>query len=154
MLRTVLGVPKARVHIGAFLVAAVATPFLFAALGLAFMGFGVLITAYAAILGLPAMVLLGLPGAYLVITRRPRADGTASLGNFAMSGLAANLLAFPLGLLVLVVLGQSLAEAFSVMLFYCSCGLIAAPIQALIFGCLYQAIAPAPEHVIDEEVFC
>ena len=145
---------KVRAHPGAFIAAAILTPILFALSGIVFFFYGVVITAYAAVLGLPAMILLGLPCAYLVITRRPAQDGLASLGDITMSGLAANFLAFPFGVLVIAVLGEPISDAIQVVLFYCGCGLIAAPVEALIFGLLYRTFAPPPTLVVDAEVFC
>ena len=153
MLTQLFGPKKVRLHVPAFVAASLLSPLIFGCSGVILAGYGILITAYAAFLGLPAMILLGLPLAYVAITRRPLQDGTASVGDITAAGFVANFLAFPLGVIVLIFPLMDLGAALSFMMFYCGCGLIAAPLQAAIFGVLYKAIAPKPELVIDAEVF-
>ena len=153
MLIRLIGPRQVRVHAGAFVAAAVLTPLVFSLTGVIFLLYGVVVTAYAAILGLPAMICLGLPLAYLAISRVPLSDGTASVGAIATSGFIANGLALPLGFGVLTLSGQDAGSAWAFMLFYCGCGLLAAPLQAAIFGVVYRVIAPRAEPVIDTEIF-
>ncbi len=147
-----LRTPVVQIDWRAFLIAIVVTPFAFAPTGVIFMGYGVVVTLVAAVVGLPAMILIGGPLAYLAITRFPAADGRVSLGAGALTGLIAIVLAGPLGVVAMVIWGESATEAAVVMLYYVAFGLIAAPLEGLIFAAIYRRFART-ERIVDAEVF-
>lgn len=133
---SLLGPPRYRVPFGPFLLALALTP---VALGLA--GGILIIPFFAAILGLPAQLLLGGPMAWIVSARYANATGHVALDALAAGGFFANILAFPAGLTVLLLTGEHIAQALDTMLFYCGLGVIFAPLEAVIFGMLLRIFA-------------
>ncbi|MEM0988415.1 MAG: hypothetical protein AAGK00_06000 [Pseudomonadota bacterium] len=144
--------PVARVDWRAFLNAAWITPVVFAVSGLVFLFYGVFVTVAAVVLGLPAMLFVGLPMAYLAITRCRDREGRASLAAILGAGLLAHLITAPVmpGIYVLIYSGVTYGNAVG---FYATWGLAAAPIQALIFGLLYRSIERAEPIGPDPETF-
>ena len=101
LLSRLKGPAAIRVDRKAFVIAAVLTPFLFALSGVILLGYGFFVTASAAVLGLPALVLLGYPIAWLVISRLPGSDGKAPLGGLCLGSLVALAFAWLPGVVIL-----------------------------------------------------
>lgn len=137
----------------AFALAMVLTPFLFAISGVILLFYGVLITASAAVLGLPALIIGGVPAAIIAITRMPLADGRASVGNLVGSGLCAHFLTSILFVLAILAAPLQAGHLGAFLPSYLMFGVIAAPIEALIFALLYRSLATAPLWRAPSDVF-
>lgn len=133
--------PAARrrnIDVGAFVFAAVLTPFAFAITGVIGLFYGVFITAGAAIMGFPAYLLFGLPGAYLALTRLSDGSKGGDFGALFIIGILANAGSFALAYAYLLYEGGRFVAPVDDALLYAGLGLIAGPIQALIFGMMYR----------------
>ena len=127
-----------------FAIALVLTPFLFGLSGVILLGYGVFITGAAAVLGLPAYLLGGIPAAVVAITRMPERSGRASIGSIVGAGLCAHLLTTALFALVVMMGPFETAALVAFLPSYLMFGLIAAPLEALIFALIYRRYAEAP----------
>ena len=146
---SLIGPARARVDWRAFAGAMALTP-----LTLALAGAVLIVPVFAAIAGLPAMLLLGVPAAWLAITRHPLPDGRASVAMVVFYAFAANFLSVPLAMPLYMAAGESLGEALTGALAYAGLGMIFAPIEGLIFALLYRRFArPAPPPGMDPDVF-
>ena len=139
-----LGPARYRVPVAAFAASLILTPVILAVLG------GVLIVPlFAALMGLPAQILLGGPMAWIVAGRYVTKRGRISLGALAAGGFFANALSFPLALPVLIVLGWSPFEALEALIFYCTAGIIFAPLEGVIFGLVYRGLTGPAEPLAE-----
>lgn len=127
-----------------FALAMFLTPILFALSGVILLFYGVFITASAAVLGLPALIIGGIPAAIIAITRMPRNDGRASVGTLVGSGLCAHFLTAVLIVLAILAAPTETGEVAAFLPGYLMFGMIAAPIEALIFALLYRSFARDP----------
>lgn len=123
----------------AFLFATVVTPFVFAISGVIALGYGVVVTAGAAIFGFPAYLLFGVTGAYLALTRLSDGSKGGDLGALFITGILANAGSFALAYGYQLSEGGRYGDPVGDALTYAGLGLIAGPIQALIFGFLYRS---------------
>lgn len=125
-------------NIRRFVLATFATPVLFAISGLLILGGGVLFTIVAAILSLPAYVLLGLPAFRYVIRHHRNRFGQVDRTAMALAGFAVNAGSLPLAYAYQLADGQSAGEAANLALWYAGLGMLAAPVMALIFAEVYR----------------
>lgn len=145
----IIGPARYRVPPGPFLVALVLTP-----LVLALAGSFLVVPIFAAILGIPALLLLGGPIAWAITARYVQDTGRVSLGALAAGGFWANLAAFPLGFAALLIMGERPHEVLEIMLGYCGAGVLFAPLQAVIFGALFNLMArPMVPLAPEAEIF-
>ena len=144
-----LGPARARVDWPAFAGAMALTP-----LTLALSGAVLIIPVFAAIAGLPAMLLLGAPAAWLAITRHPGPDGRVSVAMVVFYAFLANILSVPLAMPLYMAAGESPGEALTGALAYAGFGMVFAPIEGWIFALFYRRFArPAPPPGMDPDVF-
>lgn len=131
----------------AFGLGMVATPLLIGVLGLP-----LVVPTIAVILGLPAQLLLGGPAAWWAITRGGWSGAKPGYGTLVLWSLIANCGVIPVGLLLTLAPGNS--EVGEILFPYFACGLIVAPIEALLFTAIYRAtMRPVAELPADPDVF-
>lgn len=142
--KTLINWPDARrrtIDLRAFIFAASLTPFVFAITGVIGLIYGVVVTAAAAIMGFPAYLMFGLPGAYLALTRISDGSKGGDFGALFIMGILANAGSFVLAYFYQLSEGGRYADPVEDALLYAGLGLIAGPIQALIFGMMYRSWA-------------
>ena len=130
----------------AFTIAATLTPFVFGVSGVIIMGYGIFFTLGAAIIGFPAYLLFGLPSAYIALGRLSDGSRSGDYGTLLIVGILANAGSFVLAYLFQLNEGSPYADPIEDALIYAGLGLIAGPVQALIFGWLYRLWAREPER--------
>ena len=140
-----------RVSWGSFAIAAATTPFVFAVAGVPVAGVGAFYTVGAAVLGFPAHLLLGLPAAYVAITRFRDRKGKVDLLAITLIGFVANAGSLPLAYLGLSQSGESMRQVADLALLYAGLGMIAAPVMALIFGVIYCMLITAEARKSNDE---
>lgn len=137
----VFGPRRVGVDWAVFILAAVLTPVIFAVSGTVILFFGVFLTIGAVIMGAPAYLTLGLLAAYLTITRHAGPDGLPGYGRSMGAAFLATLAAWPGAVAVLMWGGDPLGAAVEGANVYVGLGLIAGPIQGLLFASIYRANA-------------
>ncbi|MEM7745765.1 MAG: hypothetical protein AAF409_18860 [Pseudomonadota bacterium] len=139
----VFGPRRVRIDWGAFVLAAVLAPVIFAISGLVLLFYGVFLTIGAVVMGAPVYLTLGLAAAYLAITRHAGPDGLPGYGACLGAAFLATLAAWPGAVAVVMWGGDPLAAAIGHATTYVFLGLIAGPIQGLLFAWIYRANAIA-----------
>ena len=124
----------------AFIWAAVATPVILAISGAIFLGYGVIVTLFAAILGFPAYVAFGIPAAFLALSRL--SDGSRGADYLALFvvGIFANIGSFAGAYLYSLITEGPGTRPTDDAIWYAALGLVFGPIQALIFGAVYRSL--------------
>lgn len=126
------------VDVGRFVLATVATPVLFAISGVGIAGVGFLFTVVAAVLSIPAYLLLGLPVFHYVIRHHQDRSGKVDRVAMALAGFVVNAGSLPLAYAYLLLEGHDTGRAAETALWYAGLGMLAAPIMALIFAEVYR----------------
>lgn len=152
MIARLLGPPAIRVNRMAFAFAVILTPVIFAATGVVFLVYGVFITAAAALLGLPAYLVIGVPLMWLAIRTYGRPGARLRVGSIILAAILADLIAFPFAALFFMTEG-SVVSALNEALIYATLGFFAAMGQGLIFGLLYRWISGPDEAADVADVF-
>lgn len=149
-----VGQRKVRTDGRAFGLAACLAPITLAASGVIGLEVGLLIAAITAVTSLPGYILLGLPAAYIAITRYPLSDGTLSYGAMFVASLIAVVAMIPVGALLFIAFGASPPmEALKAVGSYALIGIFIGPIEALIFAAWYRFFARPPVPVHDPAIF-
>ena len=125
----------------AFIWASVLTPFLFAISGVILIGYGLLVTFVAAVLGFPAYLAFGIPGAYWALTRWSSGGRGEDYLALLYIGVLGNLGSFVGAFLYTLIFEGSSADPVESGIWYAGLGLIFGPIQALIFCAVYRGLA-------------
>lgn len=135
--------PTGHIDGRAFTIAAIGTP-----LAIGIVGIPLVLPPFAAVLGLPAYIALGLPVFWLMLRFCPRiADAWPCLG-FTAAGFLANLGTYPLYLFLSALQSGGLpSSAHSFGWFVFRYGLFFAPLHGLVFGLFYRWLRPTPEHL-------
>ena len=123
----------------AFIWAAATTPIILALSGVIFLGYGVIVTLFAAVLGFPAYVAFGIPAAFLALSRL--SDGARGADYLALLvvGVFANIGSFAGAYLYSLVTQGPGTRPIEDAIWYAALGLVFGPIQALIFGVVYRS---------------
>ena len=125
--------PTGRVSAWRFVASAFATPLLLGVGGAIFV-----VPAFAAVWGIWAYAILGLPMFWLAIRWFPGAVGRRNALPFVLAGFVANLGTYPLYLLFPELGGTGPGEAGEWAMFCAAFGLVFGPLNGLIFGWLYM----------------
>ncbi len=133
----------------ALIIAAVLTPFVFGFSGVIVMLYGAFFTLGAAIVGFPAYLLFGLPGAFIALSRVSDGSRSGDYGALFLIGLLANAGSFVMAYLYQLNFGSAYANAVEDAQIYAGLGLLAGTAQALIFGWIYRSWAREPQRNIN-----
>lgn len=153
MMTRLVGPRVADLDLPVFMLAVILTPILYGLSGAILLGYGVFFTAGAAIMGLPAYLLGGIPAAALAISRLPERSGRASIGSIVGTGLCAHFVTTAIFAAILLIGPVESPGLVKFLPDYLFLGIIAAPLEALVFALIYRRFARVRSWRADVDVF-